>query len=175
MRLVISPVTRSHCLNIHTDLVLHKIIAMKTKNAYYNRHEAFTKLSVIFIVLVFAGLTTFAQNKGSKWEPPKDAEKLKNPLTPDAVTLKEAKTLYTSYCTPCHGDKGKGDGVAAAGLAIKPADHSSVAVQSKADGSIFWELSEGHNPMPSYKQALTEKQRWELVNYIRTLASKPKH
>jgi len=29
-----------------------------------------------------------------------------------------------NFCGPCHGSKGKGDGIAAAGLA-KPADHSS--------------------------------------------------
>lgn len=144
----------------------------------FNNHvAAFSQLknTAILISLVFISSFVMAQTKGSKWEPPKEAEKLKNPVTPDPAGLKEAKTLYTTYCTPCHGDKGKGDGLAAAGLAIKPADHSSVAVQSQADGSIFWELSEGHNPMPSYKTALTEKQRWQLVNYIRTLASKPKH
>ena len=133
------------------------------------------KVVVILISLLFTGSILFAQTKGAKWEPPKEAEKLKNPVSPDAVTLKEGKTLYTSYCSPCHGNKGKGDGVAAAGLTIKPADHSSVAVQSQADGAIFWEMSEGHNPMPSYKKTFTEKQRWELVNYIRTLAGKPKH
>jgi len=60
-------------------------------------------------------------------------------------------------------------------LSIKPADHTSVAVQNQTDGALFWEMTTGHNPMPSYKLMFTEKQRWELVNYIRTLAKKPKH
>jgi len=154
-----------------------KIITMST---YYNFNGQTTTLrqlryAPILISLLLAGSIATAQTQGAKFEPPKEANNLKNPITPDPVTLKEAKTLYTSYCTPCHGDKGKGDGIAAAGLTKKPADHSSVAVQSQADGAIFWELSEGHNPMPSYKTTLTEKQRWELVNYIRTLAGKPKH
>lgn len=128
---------------------------------------------LLIILLVFALPITniAAQTKGSKWEAPKEANNLKNPLKPDAVTLKEGRTMYVSYCAPCHGDKGKGDGVASSGLAIKPANHTSVAVQSQTDGALFWEITEGHNPMPSYKQALTEKQRWELVNYIRTLAA----
>lgn len=125
--------------------------------------------------LVLVGNTVSAQSKGSKWEPPKAADNIKNPISPDAASLKEAKTTYTTYCTPCHGDKGRGDGVAAAGLSVKPADHSSAAIQIKTDGALFWEMSEGHNPMPSYKQALAEKQRWQLVNYIRTLAKKSKN
>ena len=105
---------------------------------------------------------------------PKEADNLKNPFNGNATVLKEAKTLYTSYCTPCHGDKGKGDGVAAASLSTKPADHSSTFVQNQTDGALFWMIAEGHNPMPAYKQALPENQRWELVNYIRTLAKTSK-
>jgi len=37
---------------------------------------------------------------------------------------------YLHNFTGCHGSKGKGDGIAAAGLA-KPADHSSDNVQNK--------------------------------------------
>jgi mono/diheme cytochrome c family protein len=88
--------------------------------------------------------------------------------------LPEAKTLYTANCGPCHGDKGKGDGPAAAGLNPKPADHSSVAVQSESDGALFWKLSEGRAPMPSYKKVFSDQQRWELIDYIRTLAKAPK-
>jgi mono/diheme cytochrome c family protein len=82
----------------------------------------------------------------------------------------ETKALYITNCSPCHGDKGRGDGPAAQGLNPKPADHTSAAVQSESDGAIFWKLSEGRNPMPGYKKIFSEEQRWELINYIRTLA-----
>ncbi len=133
------------------------------------------KYLVVFIAGLLVSSTITAQSKGLKWEPPKVVNDVKNPLAPDAASLKEAKATYTTYCTPCHGDKGRGDGVAAAGLSVKPADHSSAAVQSQTDGALFWEMSEGHNPMPSYKKAFTERQRWQLVNYIRTLAKKTKN
>lgn len=115
---------------------------------------------------------TFSQN--SKWTAPKDADNLKNPVPSSTQAIEEGKTLYTTYCVACHGEKGKGDGVAAAGLNVKPADHSSATIQNQTDGALFWEMTEGHNPMPSYKQAFNETQRWELVNYIRTLAKKQK-
>ena len=129
---------------------------------------------LLFSLAMLISTSLFAQTKGAKWEPPKSADNLKNPLAGNTETLKYAQVLYTSYCTPCHGNKGKGDGPAAAGLAIKPADHSSAAIQIKTDGALYWEMTEGHNPMPSYKTALTDNQRWELVNYIRTLAKTQK-
>jgi mono/diheme cytochrome c family protein len=133
------------------------------------------KCLTICISLLIVYPIASAQTKGATWEPPKAADNVKNPVTVEPASLKEAKTMYTTYCTPCHGDKGKGDGVAAAGLPIKPADHSSIKVQGQTDGALFWEMSEGHNPMPSYKKAFTDKQRWQLVNYIRTLAKKSKN
>lgn len=128
---------------------------------------------LVFFVSAFFQLDNIAaQNK--IFTAPKEADALKNPLAGNTETLKYAKVLYTTYCAPCHGDKGKGDGVAASGLAKKPADHTSDLVQKQADGALFWEMSEGDNPMPAYKTVLTENQRWELVNYIRTLAKNPK-
>jgi mono/diheme cytochrome c family protein len=121
---------------------------------------------LIFLVLIFH--RSLAQTK--PWVAPPDADNLKNPLTQTPAVLAEAKTLYTANCGPCHGDKGKGDGVAAAGLNPKPADHTSADVQKQTDGAIFWKLSEGRAPMPAYKKVFTDQQRWELVTYIRTLA-----
>jgi mono/diheme cytochrome c family protein len=124
-----------------------------------------------FFILMFISVGAKAQ---TKWVAPREADDLKNPLAGNTDVLKEGKSLYISYCTPCHGEKGKGDGVAAASLSTKPADHSSAYVQGQTDGALFWMITEGHNPMPTYKQALPENQRWELVNYIRTLAKTSK-
>ena len=104
------------------------------------------------------------------WLAPASADDLVNPLVGDAAATTAGKALYTKYCVVCHGPLGKGNGVAAAGLQIPPADHSSVKVQSQTDGAIFWKITNGRGAMASYKTTLTETQRWQLVNYIRTLA-----
>jgi len=124
-----------------------------------------------FFMLIFISFQTLAQ---TKWVAPKEADDLKNPLVDNIAALKEGKTLYVSYCTPCHGEKGRGDGVAAASLSTKPADHSSEYVQKQSDGALFWMITEGRNPMPAYKQSFSDQQRWELVDYIRTLAKNTK-
>jgi mono/diheme cytochrome c family protein len=110
----------------------------------------------------------------TNWVAPKEANDVKNPFAGNTAILAEAKSLYAANCSPCHGDKGKGDGVAAGGLNPKPADHTSAAVQAETDGSLFWKLSEGRQPMPGYKKIFTDQQRWELITFIRTLAKNPK-
>src|SRR5204863_3973098 len=45
------------------------------------------------------------------------------------------------------------------------------AVQKQTDGEIFWKISNGRGAMPPWKH-LPEKDRWEIVNYIRTLKGK---
>jgi len=146
---------------------------MKTNNKKVEaKKKIIPGLGFIILFMFLIGLHVCAQTKGTKWEPPKEADNVKNPLAGNTEVLKYAEVIYTTYCTPCHGFKGKGDGPAAAGLTVRPANHTSAAVQNQTDGALYWELTTGHNPMPSYKTALTDNQRWELVNYIRTL--KPK-
>ncbi len=129
-------------------------------------------IAVAAILLFLATRPVIAQQK-APWVSPKTAQELKNPLAGDKGALAEAKKLYTTNCAPCHGERGKGDGPAAQALNPKPADHSSATIQSESDGSLFWKLSEGRNPMPAYKNVFNEQQRWALVSYIRTLG-KPK-
>ena len=108
------------------------------------------------------------------WIAPSDTDKMKNPLAGDKKSLETGKALYTTYCVPCHGEKGKGDGPASTSIKTRPADHSSGKTQKQSDGAIFWKLTEGKPAldMISYKYVLSETERWSLVNYIRTLAVK---
>jgi mono/diheme cytochrome c family protein len=139
--------------------------------------HCYTVSGIKRIALIAAAITgffaipsySFAQQH-IPWVAPKQAQGITNPLSGSQAALADGKTLYISNCAPCHGNKGRGDGPAAAALSPKPADHSSATVQGETDGSLFWKVAEGRTPMPSYKAIFSEKQRWELVNYIRTLA-----
>lgn len=108
-----------------------------------------------------------------KFPAPASADAIVNPLKGDAAATAEGKKLYVQFCATCHGNKGKGDGIAAPGLPKPPADHTSDFVQKQKDGALFWIITEGNNPMPTYRTTLSETQRWQVVNFIRTLA-KPK-
>jgi len=99
-----------------------------------------------------------------EWKAPAEAKATKNP----EKGVGDAKKVVDQNCVPCHGTSHKGDGPAAAALPTKPADWTSDKVQKETDGEIFWKISNGRGPMPPWKH-LPEKQRWEIVNYIRTL------
>ena len=133
-----------------------------------NKIRFFFKL--LLFIPFFVHNETKAQSK--TWVAPNEANSVKNPLAGNIEILKYAKVIYTSYCTPCHGSNGRGDGIAAASLPKKPADHTSEYVQKQSDGALYWMVTTGKSPMPSYKTVLTNNQRWELINYIRTLAKK---
>ncbi len=127
-------------------------------------------LSILFSV--FSNQAIAQSVKAKPWIPPASVNLNKNPLAQDAAAAKEGKKLYITYCAPCHGNAGKGDGIAAAAVNPKPADHTSESVQSHSDGAIFWKMTEGRGPMISYKQLINDNQRWQLVSFIRTLAKK---
>ncbi len=92
----------------------------------------------------------------------------------------EGKKLYTTYCTSCHGDTGKGDGMAGASLPVKPADHTNGAAMNKlSDGFLVNIISRGgaaagkSSFMPAWGGALTDQQVRDIVAYIRSIAVPP--
>src|ERR1035437_10013227 len=119
------------------------------------------------IMLMSSALKKVQQT--TPWVAPASADTIKNPLKDNVKSADEGKKLYIQNCGVCHGDKGRGDGIAAAGLNPKPADHTSEKVQKQSDGAIFWKMTTGRPPMASYAQTFNVTQRWELVNFIRTL------
>ena len=108
----------------------------------------------------------------SKWVAPATADQLKNPLTNPEDAIKEGKKTFQQLCVICHGDFGKGDGMAGASLNPRPANLTSKDVQSQTDGAIYWKITQGNPPMASYKDVLSATQRWQLVDFIRTLKKK---
>lgn len=110
--------------------------------------------------------------QSGQWTAPVSANKLKNPFGDNAPATVEGKKIFIAQCAICHGDKGIGDGAAGGSLNPKPANLTSEKVKNQSDGAIFWKITTGNSPMPSYKLILTEEKRWQLVNYIRKLQSK---
>ncbi len=130
---------------------------------------------ILFTLLVVIGLIsisfTFNSNLNSKpWPVPDKDKNMKNPIAADAESLKTGKALWSTHCKSCHGSKGLGDGSKAAQLKTEPGDFSKADVQSETDGTLFYRTSEGRDDMPSFKKKLPDADdRWNLVNFIRTL------
>jgi mono/diheme cytochrome c family protein len=93
-----------------------------------------------------------------------------NPVSADATSLARGAELFHINCTACHGELAKGDGPVAVYLQNKPANLTGLAVQSLSDGGLFLTISNGvEGRMPALNENLTERERWDVVNYLRTL------
>jgi mono/diheme cytochrome c family protein len=125
------------------------------------------------IVLSFAFMAlcpAFGQNTSytpdPNWKAPASAAARVNPLAKKPEAAAGGKKIFLRECVECHGEQGWG-------LEKKhSADLQSPRVQSQSDGALFWKISNG-NPdrgMPSFSR-LPEMQRWQVVLFLRSLAS----
>lgn len=107
-----------------------------------------------------------------EWKAPARAAKKKNPFPADEKSLTAGKKVYVEECLSCHGEKGKGDGPGAKDLKKHPLNFTTEAFHAQTDGALFWKITEGRKPMPAYAKAVTEEDRWHVINYLRTLNEK---
>jgi mono/diheme cytochrome c family protein len=93
-----------------------------------------------------------------------------NPVAADPTSITRGAELFKINCVLCHGTLGKGDGPVAVKLVDKPFDLTSLPIHSITDGGIFYVISAGvPGRMPALNENLTERERWDVVNYVRTL------
>ena len=130
--------------------------------------------SALAVVLMLAAGTANAQEKpkGKPWPAPDNAVKMKNPVKADDASVAEGKELWAQHCKSCHGAKGKGDGTKAEKIDISCGDFTSAEFAKASDGELYWKTTEGRKPMPSFKEKLSDNERWAIVNYVRTLKGK---
>jgi mono/diheme cytochrome c family protein len=119
-----------------------------------------------------------SQANSPTWIAPARAARKVNPLAQDPTAPARGKNSFAAACSPCHGPTGKGDGPAGSflqrgGARVRPRDLTDPALWEEPDGALFWKISEGKAPMPSFHETLSEQQRWEIVAFVRTLAPKP--
>jgi mono/diheme cytochrome c family protein len=93
-----------------------------------------------------------------------------NPVPADTASLARGVELFHINCIMCHGPQAKGNGPISVYLKNKPADLTGLPVQALSDGGIFLTISNGiQGKMPALNENLTVRERWDLVNYVRTL------
>ena len=81
--------------------------------------------------------------------------------------------LFKRHCTNCHGEGGQGNGPLAAALPKPPADLSAPHTADHTAGDMFWWLTHGipAAKMPGFGKALSEEERWDVINFLRTFSS----
>ena len=95
---------------------------------------------------------------------------LVNPTPPDSASLANGRKYFVINCSVCHGMQGKGDGTAVK-YGVFPFPLVSGPAMSRTDGYIFGMIRNGRGNMPPYNR-IEEKDRWDVVNYVRGLQGK---
>jgi mono/diheme cytochrome c family protein len=125
-------------------------------------------ITAILITCCFAAVLTVVATTQDNWTAPARVSAKKNPVPADAASIARGKALYTAQCLTCHGASGRGDGPQAPQLEQNPGNLTKL--QGQSDGALFWKVTQGKTPMPTFAQLLSEQQRWDVVNYILTLS-----
>ena len=107
------------------------------------------------------------QTKGSHgqrhWAAPPEAAQRLNPIESDETSIERGNRVFLIHCV---------DGPAAAGLNPKPSNLVESGDQHP-EGDIAWKIANGRGTMPAWKGTLSEKNIWDLTNFIRRLSGEP--
>jgi mono/diheme cytochrome c family protein len=130
-------------------------------------------LAVVGIAAVISADLNADDAKSDEWKAPARAARRKNPIPADDRSIAIGKDVYEHQCLSCHGQHGHGDGPAAKDLNPKPRDLADPKITAQTDGELFWKITEGKKPMPSFETLINEEQRWHVINYVRSIAPPP--
>ena len=125
-------------------------------------------------IVLLGAAAIAADSTSEKWTAPAAEAAKKSPIFTSQSSIAAGQKIYTKRCAGCHGTSGNGDGPDAADLGIHPAKLSQVA-GDESDGALFWKITTGRKPMPTFgsgSKKLSETDRWNVINYVRTLARK---
>ncbi len=93
------------------------------------------------------------------------------PVAVNRKVLERGQKKYNTFCTPCHGKSGKGNGVIMRGdYGYTPASSYHIErLRQVTDGYIYDVIANGVRNMPPYAQQIPVKDRWAIVAYVRAL------
>jgi mono/diheme cytochrome c family protein len=91
------------------------------------------------------------------------------PMPVTEAVLTRGQERFTIYCTPCHGQTGRGDGyVVQRGYRRPPSFHID-RLRSQPPGYFFDVITNGFGVMPDYASQVPVEDRWAIVAYLRAL------
>jgi mono/diheme cytochrome c family protein len=123
----------------------------------------FFSASILILAAVAAGQNLLYW-PDSTWRPPDGMAAKPNPLAGNPQATSGGRKLFLRNCAECHNKNGTGVRKKHA------ADLQLPIVQQQSDGVLFWKITNGNTGrgMPSFTK-LPERERWQLVLFLRTL------
>lgn len=114
----------------------------------------------------------------SVWVVPANPSSFHSPSVPwsdEAITA--GAQHYARHCVQCHGEKGNGQGPAAALQPVWPPNFVGPLLWRSADGDLFAHVRygmrsrQGQLTMPAFAHDLTVDETWEVLHYLRAKAA----
>ncbi len=161
-----------------TDYDLLRLI---NSGIYHSAMPSFAQMSVADQYSVVEYIKTLSPLFSDSSQYPLDTVNITMPVPYTYNSIERGRVDYLQMgCWNCHGITGEGNGPAAPtltdadGRPIRPTNltRSWDVKVGRTPERIYLILSTGLNgtPMPSYQQILTDKQRWDVANYVYALS-----
>jgi len=120
-----------------------------------------TNRYIFLFLIIFSTFKVFSQQG---WVISDDKKKLKAGFKFNENHQKSGEAIFLKYCVSCHGHPGKNDH---SNIVPTPKDPASKEYQANSDGELFYKITEGKTPMPSFKNILQTNEIWDVISYIR--------
>ena len=97
-----------------------------------------------------------------------------NPLKATRENYESGEKKYQTFCTPCHGVTGEGNGRVVGGyprfsVPMFNFNLLSPKIKGWSDGQLFHMITVGRGQMPAYAYQIPREDRWKIVMYLRKL------
>jgi hypothetical protein len=97
----------------------------------------------------------------------KPSAELPFPLTLEV--LERGQQRYLIYCTPCHGQTGRGDGMVVRRGYRKPTTFHDARLRGEPVGYFYDVITNGFGAMPDYQAQVGVRDRWAIAAFVKTL------
>jgi mono/diheme cytochrome c family protein len=98
-----------------------------------------------------------------------DGQPATTPVPSSPESIQRGQQLFGITCQVCHGKTGNGLSPLSAFFNPPPADLTGATVQGMTDAQIYVVITQGFKEMPSLAENLSASERWDVINYLRTL------
>jgi hypothetical protein len=118
-----------------------------------------------FITLLLL-LTITISVTAQDWTVPADRKARLSPFKFTVESVKGGEKLYNINCKSCHGTPGMAN--FQANLKPQPPDPVTEKLQGNTDGELYYKISTGRGPMPSFRNSLSAAETWTVISYLRS-------
>ena len=137
----------------------------------FRARMVFIQKSIYCLFAVSISCFMFSQNVNA-------SENVASRTQSGKIDLRNGKAIYTKYCFYCHGREGRGDGAIGMAVKPKPIDFvTDVKRMNRPDAELMKSIEDGiikdtksRLYMPPWREVLNEKERWNVLAYVRVLA-----